>query len=65
MIMIKPVYEVLLQVQKLKSITLWQHKIHIHHKPFEKLYSFSHKPCKGRLTEADTPTIGWAPLHPD
>ena len=43
MIMIKPVYEVLLQVQTLKSITVWQHKIHIHHKP-KKLYSFLHKP---------------------
>jgi len=21
--------------------------------------------CKGRLTEADTPISGWAPLHPD
>jgi len=34
MIMIRPIYEVLLQVQTLKSITVWQHKIHIHHKPF-------------------------------
>ena len=34
MIMIKLVYELLLQVQTLKSITLQQHKIHIHHKPF-------------------------------
>jgi len=36
MIMIKPVYDVglLLQVQTFKSITVWQHKIHVHHKPF-------------------------------
>jgi len=31
---LKPVYEVLLQVQTLKSMTVWQHMIHIHHKPF-------------------------------